>query len=142
MSEEVGSSSVEDKQSCQVCFVNDVTISHVIWYDCATQGEESGPSSQQVTTDSSSSVPASSGYSTEQSGSSTQAELQGGVATSVIVDRSRPVAGDEEMEIVEAGETVVYSTSQDIGMLYIGTKSLWTLKLTVVLVVSMFMCSL
>ena len=116
MSGEVGSSSVEDKQSCQVCFVNDVTFCHVIWCHCATQGEESRPSSQQVTTDFSSSVPASSGYSTEQSGSSTQAELQGGVATSVIVDRSRPVAIDEEMEIVEAGETVVYSTSQDIGM--------------------------
>ena len=81
--------------------------------------EESGPS-QHATTDSSSSVPPSSGYSTDdttQTGSSTQADLQDSVASlPVIVEESRSAVDEDEMEIVEAGETVVYSTSQSTGM--------------------------
>ena len=51
------------------------------------------------------------------SGSSTQADLRR-VTNSppVIVEGSRSAADDDEMEIVEAGETVVYSTSQNTGM--------------------------
>lgn len=62
----------------------------------------------------------SSGYSTEDTVSSTQADNIQGTAISppVIVEGSRPAAGDDEMEIVEAGETVVYSTSQGIVCLY------------------------
>lgn len=62
-----------------------------------------------------------SGYSTEdttQSGSSTQADLQGNATSPpVIVERSKATSDADEMEIVEAGETVVYSTSQKNGML-------------------------